>query len=995
MAKTDHALDLAAFRTRLENEGGPRLWRSLDELSEDENFREYLYDEFPRQAGLMEEDGVDRRSFMKLMGASFALAGLASCSPPVERIVPYVNQPENLVLGVPMFFATAMPLGGYATGLLVESHEGHPTKVEGNPDHPASLGATNAFHQASVLGLYDPDRSSTIRKMGEVSTWPVFLTELQQHLENMPSGEGLRLLTGSITSPSTGQLLVDLRAKFPASRRHQFEPTAGDNRREGSRLAFGTYADTVYRFDQADLIFSIGSDFLHTGPGHIRYARDFASKRRVSGGARTMNRLYAIESIYTPTGAMADHRLPVRASQMEGFARAVAAAVGSGGAASGTPLTAAQSDWIHALAADLQAHRGTSIVVAGDEEPASVHALAHALNSALGNIGRTVMIVEPAEIEPVNQLESLRSLVTDMNAGRVQTLLIIGENPVFDAPADFNFAAALQKVPFRAHLGLYYDETAAVCQWHVPETHYLESWGDARAFDGTVAIIQPLIAPLYGGHPASELIGAISGDARSAHDIVQDFWKARMPAIGFGDEWSRILRAGVVPNTASAARGGAAAQVPAPPPQARNESGLELILRADPTIQGGRFANNGWLQELPKPMTKLTWDNVAHVSPATAAQLGVKNEDEVTLTLNGTTVVAPIWVTPGTADDTVAVDFGYGRRRAGRVGTGIGFDAYVLRNSTGMWWAPGLQVSKNGRAYRLATTQRQNTMEERRPVRSATLTEFLAKPDFAHTEADLAGQYPNLYPEYKYDEQRWAMSIDTSVCTGCGGCVIACQAENNIAVVGKDQVIRERVMQWIRIDRYYAGDPANPTVYSQPVPCMHCEKAPCEPVCPVEATTHSEDGINEMTYNRCIGTRYCLNNCPYKVRRFNFYKYSDYTTESLKFQRNPDVTVRSRGVMEKCSYCVQRIRTARKRADREDRKIVDGEVITACAAACPTEAIVFGDLNDPRSRVKALKESPLNYALLAELNTQPRTTYLATVRNPNPQIKTAGPTETA
>jgi MoCo/4Fe-4S cofactor protein with predicted Tat translocation signal len=991
MQTNSKELDLASFRARLEAIDGPKYWRSLEELTEDENFREMLGEEFPQQAYPM-PDGTDRRSFMKIMGASFAMAGLAACRAPYETIVPYVQKPEEIIPGKPLFFATSMVLSGVATGLLVESHEGRPTKVEGNPQHPASLGATDSFHQASVLGLYDPDRSDSVRYLGEVSTWSSFLVSLQQNLEPLQAGggAGLRILTETITSPSTGNQIRNIINRFPQAVWHQWEPSGASNAREGARAAFGSYAETVYDFTRANVIVSLDSDVFGCGPGHLRYSRDFASRRRVSGGQTNMNRLYAVGPQMNVTASIADNRLPLKASEIEPFARALAGALGAGGA--GGEGAAPQNQWIAALAKDLAAHRGASIVIAGDGQPPVVHAIAHAINQALGNVGSTVRHLPSNEVLPVNQLHSLNALVSDMNAGRVRALLVLEGNPVFNAPADLEFVQALDRVPFRVHLSSHYDETSERCHWHIPEAHYLESWGDARAFDGTLSIVQPLIAPLYNGRTMAEVLGAVVGDLRTPHDILRDYWRANVPEAATDEGWRRILHDGFINRPQPATSFAAGAVPPAMPRQAGGD--LEIIFTPDPTIHDGRFANNAWLQELPKPMTKTVWENLALLSPATARRLGLEatdrlggaNADLVEIQIGGRKIQAPIWIIPGQADDTVIVQYGYGRSRVGRVGEGIGYNAYAVRTSAAMDFATGAEIRKVGSKHAVACTQGHQRMEERQPVRVATLAQYAANPDVVKTHAELSGKAPDLYPEFRYDEYRWAMSIDTSVCVGCNGCVVACQAENNIPVVGKKEVLRQREMHWLRIDRYYEGGDANPAVYHQPVPCMHCEKAPCEPVCPVQATSHSDDGLNDMTYNRCIGTRYCSNNCPYKVRRFNFFGYADFETESLKLQRNPDVTVRSRGVMEKCTFCVQRVREGRRQAEKEGRRVRDGEIMTACQAACPTQAIVFGDLNDPNSQVSRLKKTPLDYGLLTELNTQPRTTYLATVRNPNPEL---------
>jgi molybdopterin-containing oxidoreductase family iron-sulfur binding subunit len=577
-----------------------------------------------------------------------------------------------------------------------------------------------------------------------------------------------------------------------------------------------------------------------------------------------------------------------------------------------------------------------------------------------------------------------------MDAGKVEMLVIVGGNPVYNAPVDFNFAQRMAKVKLRIHLGLYADETSELCQWHVPEAHFLETWSDARAYDGTVTIMQPLIMPLYFGRSVHELLAAFGETPnQSPYEIVKGYWNRQHPGPDFEDWWRKAVHDGVVPNTALAARPvvfkGSAATAAKP----AQKPGLEIVFRPDPHIFDGRFANNGWLQELPKPLTTLTWDNAAIISPRTAERLGLQNEDLVDLRYRGHNVRAPVWMLPGHADESVTVHLGFGRTSAGRVGNGVGFNAYTLRTSDEPLFASGLEIAKVGSKFPLATTQSAHLMEGRAIVISGKIDEYRKNPAFAKEQAEEPPKELTIYPGYKYEGYAWGMAIDQTACVGCNACMVACQAENNIAVVGKEQVMRRRSMHWIRVDSYYKGDADNPETFFQPLPCMHCENAPCELVCPVQATNHSAEGLNDMVYNRCVGTRYCANNCPYKVRRFNFFLYSDWTTQSLKLQRNPDVSVRSRGVMEKCTYCVQRINEAKIDAEKEGRQVRDGEIQTACQQVCPAKAIVFGDINDSASRVARLKAEPLNYSLLAELNTRPRTTYLAALRNPNPEIEPA------
>ena len=1020
-------LDLATIRESLASSRGQDYWRCLEELSDSEQFHEFLKQEFPQQAaGLL--DGVGRRDFLKLMGASLALAGLNACgraAPVDKKIVPYVNQPETMVIGKPMFFATAFPMSGVGTGVLVESHEGRPTKIEGNPNHPASLGATDAFAQASILTLYDPDRSQVVSNAGRISTWNAFLTAINDDLEaeRLSGGAGLRILTETVTSPTLTNQLRQLLAKFPRAKWHQYEPVNRDNAQAGARLAFGNNVNTVYRFDNADVILSLDADFLFAGPGNVRHARDFVGKRRVRQNKSEMNRLYVIEATPSVTGSMADHRLALRPSEMPNFAAAIAAKIGL----SVQSTTDAQhSQWIEALVRDLQKHRGGGIVVAGDQQPPVVHALAHAMNQALDNVGKTVIYTDPIEANPVDQSASLRELVRAMETGSAKVLVLLGGNPVFTAPVDLRFAEHLAKVPLRVHSSLYDDETSAYCHWHIPETHYLESWSDVRAYDGTVTILQPLIAPLYGGKSYHEVVAALLGGFGDAtYDVVRNYWKTQKITGDFEMFWRTALHDGVVAGTTfqpkavklktlassdwlTGSTSAPETRKPTPgsaPPETRNPetkpgNSLEISFQPDPTLFDGRFANNGWLQELPKPLTKLTWDNAALVSPKTAQRLGLSYQigarggehgrvftDLIELRYEGRTLRAPAWIVPGHADECVTLHLGYGRTRAGKVGNGTGFNAYSIRTANAPNYGTGVEIRKIGTQYTLACTQFHHSMEGRDLVRAATLEEYRKNPNFVQGEHHHETE-GSLYPGFKYEGYAWGMAIDVNACIGCNACVVACQAENNIAVVGKTEVTRGREMHWLRIDRYYKGSPENPETYHQPVPCMHCENAPCELVCPVGATNHSHEGLNDMVYNRCVGTRYCSNNCPYKVRRFNFFEYSDFDTPSLKPMRNPNVTVRSRGVMEKCTYCVQRINVAKIDAEKENRPVRDGEIQTACQAACPTQAIVFGDINNREAAVAKLKSESLNYGLLTELNTKPRTSYLAKLTNPNPEIKT-------
>ncbi len=924
---------------------------------------------------------MNRREVLRLMSASFALAGLTACTrQPTETIVPYVRQPEQFTPGKSLFFATAMPMSGYAKGVLVESHLGRPTKIEGNPQHPMSMGATDVFAQASLLGLYDPDRSHTVIYNGQISAWVKFLSAMalirEQHIADR--GRGLRILSEPVSSPALIWQLSELQKQFPEMRWNVYDPTELGER----ATAFGQPVEVLYDLSKADVIVSLDADFLASGPASVRHAREFTDRRRLASASDGMNRLYVVEPSPSSTGGCADHRIAMRAVDIPGFASALSQAVSGGGAASNLPAGADRA--LSAIARDLQAHRGRSLVIAGHHMPASVQVAAHAINVALGNVGQTVSYTQSVRAGGSGTIESLWSLVNEMKAGNVQTLLILGGNPVFDAPSDMGFRDALKNIKNSARLGLYQDETSEYSHWHVPAAHYLESWSDARAVDGTTSLIQPLIEPLYDGHTAHEFLASLTDRPdRSSYDILREYWETRITG-DFEAQWRTALHDGVVANQVKPST------VTVTPPQIpaanRPESGLELVFRPDPSIWDGRFANNAWLQELPRPLTKLTWDNAALMSPRTAQRLGLKNDDVVELHYRERSIAAPVWVVPGHADDSVLVHFGYGRRKGGQIATGTGFDAYAFRTSDQPWGGLGLEIKKTGRRYALASTQDHHSMEGRPIVRTAAIEEFHKDPQFAIHEEPPPPPGLTLYPEFQRTTYAWGMAIDHNACVGCNACVVACQAENNIPVVGKKEVLNAREMHWIRIDRYFEGNVSQPRIYYQPMLCQHCEKAPCEVVCPVAATVHSDEGLNEMVYNRCVGTRYCSNNCPYKVRRFNFFLYSDWYSKSLYGMRNPDVTVRSRGVMEKCTYCVQRIQEVKIEADKEGRLANDGEFQTACEQVCPGKAIVFGNINDPNSRVSKIKAQPRNYGVLADLNTRPRTTYLARVTNPNPEL---------
>jgi molybdopterin-containing oxidoreductase family iron-sulfur binding subunit len=1074
MSESDRHINFKLMRDHilsLQDAEGPRngkkYWRSLEELADTPVFREFVAREFPQQA---EEwnDPIERRTFIKLMGASLALAGLSGCVfQPPEKIVPNVKQPEEYVPGKALFYATAAPLFGAAIPILVRSNEGRPTKIEGNPEHPNNRpaeassenpvwnprgsSATDIFTQASLLGLYDPDRSQTLTYREDIRTWTAFVGEMRTILDEQKAneGKGIRFLTEPIISPSLGQQMKDLLTALPQARWHQWQPANNDNSRTGALMALAQPVNTTYRFDLAQRVLSLDCDFLSPSfPGHVRYSREFMARRQVTEKNREMNRLYVVETTPSNTGAIADHAWEVKPSEFEAIARAIGAATTSQSTSASSSLS-----WIDPLVRDLQQHRGASIVVAGENQPPIIHALAHAMNNALGNVGKTVFYTDPLEVNPVDQRQSLKDLLDDLDAGRVDLLVIIGGNPVQNTPVDLKLSPErMNKVTkLRVHLSQYKDETSAWCHWHVQAAHYLESWGDTRSYDGTVTIMQPLIEPLYAGKTAYELLAVFSDKYdRKPYEIVKSYWQsqrgagtnqgqsqsttrpaqatapapspAQSPAQSqdFETWWRKSVHDGFIENSAFQPKTvgfnsrWADQQLPPAPQSAAGT--YELVFRTDPSIYDGRFSNNGWLQELPKPLTKVTWDNVAIVSPNTAQQIvgdrtnrgAVKGREHYVPLVDitnqqGQTVRAPLWIMPGQPDGVVTIHLGYGHPGplsfSGTRGEAVGFDAYKIRTSFDPWSTSGVRVTNTGQEYQIATTQLHFNLEdprfstdERDVVRSETLEEFLGGQKPKENEEHF---HPSLYPDYPYRNQdqntpdyAWGMAIDLNNCIGCNACTVACQSENNIPVVGKPEVVRSREMHWIRVDTYFRGfDENHPEGTNfMPVPCMHCENAPCEPVCPVHATVHSAEGLNDMVYNRCVGTKYCSNNCPYKVRRFNFFLYQNWDQPTYQLMRNPDVSVRSRGVMEKCNYCVQRIQSAKIQAELEDRKLHDGEVVTACQAVCPTEAIVFGDVNDPNSRVSKLKQNERNYSLLGDLNTRPRTTYLGQLKNPNPQI---------
>jgi MoCo/4Fe-4S cofactor protein with predicted Tat translocation signal len=1012
-------MSLEQVRQELKGVKGKKYWRSIDELADTAEFQAAVEREFPSSAQEW-VDPVSRRGFMKLMGASLALAGLAGCTKqPDEPIYTYAKAPEDLILGKPMYFASAHPFVTGAVPLLVKSDQFRPIKVDGNPEHPYNRGSSDPYTQGTLLDLYDPDRSQKTLYRGEPRAFAEFAQQLRMKAASSKDGTGLYFLSATITSPTLARQWKAVQAAYPKATLVQYDAAIA-----GTALASGQTAQ--YQLADADLIVSLDADFLSGAsyPGFHKLVGDYAARRK---DPSRLNRLYVIESTPTTTGLKAEHRLGLRASEIPAFAAALANAVGvSGVVAPSYAWTDEQTRFLTALAKDLKQSGGKSAVIPGLYQDASVTALAAAINSALGNTGKTVLVSAESAIPLASdQLAGFKALVADLNAGKVDWLVMLNTNPIYDAPADLEFAVAFEKAfpafnspGVAVHVGSHVNETGLICHWHIPTAHYLESWSDARSYDGTVSIVQPLIDPLYGGRSAHDVFQTLLDEPElSAYEAVRVTARPLIKG-DFETGWRKALHQGWIDDSAFTAKASGSAQslggVQVPTPSSKDS--IEIIFRPDPNIYDGRWSNVGWLQELPKPVTNLSWDNAALVSGATLTKLGLEEDNIIELTVNGRKVKAPVIVVPGHPDNSVTVYLGYGRQAAGRVGSGQGFNAFLIRSADAPFYTTGTLAKVEG-IWGLAITKSHfqdkrsarfsgegtgnNSLEadeainERGIIRYATLDQYKADPGFANegethakTEMDTT-----LFPNWPYNEANaWGMSIDMNSCTGCNACIVGCYAENNIAVVGKQQVRIGRNMQWLRIDTYFEGDLSAPRAHFQPMACQHCENAPCEQVCPVGATVHTPEGLNTMVYNRCVGTRYCSNNCPYKVRRFNFLLFSDFETESLKLSRNPDVSVRSRGVMEKCSYCVQRISAAKIEADKDNRPIADGEIETACQQACPASAITFGNINDKASRVAKLHGDERSYQVLADQNTRPRTRYVAAVLNLNQELEN-GPVE--
>lgn len=920
----------------------------------------------------MSQIKISRRQFLKRAGLLFAMSQLPACKPRPEEIIPYVKMPERLVPGNPKFYATAMTLRGIARGVLAESHMGRPTRLEGNPQHPESLGAIDPVSQAEIYTFYNPARSKGGLEKGKEIVRERQIQIIKTLAASLPErqGEGFRILMESSASPSLEAEVRKLLRALPRTVVHRFDPVSRDPVYEATARAFGQELQPVYDFTRPSFILSVSGDFLGDMPGALRYSRDYTEQRRRSSYA---TRLYSIECVWTLTGAHADKRLPVHPDQILPALLYILYRAGLH-AEVPVPAESALRGFCDETAGGLKLAGAGGLIIAGEMEDPALQALCHVANSRLGSTA--VRYISPVEVLR-GETRSINELVEAMRDGSVRTLLVLDSNPVYTAPSDLAFEEAFLRVPDRIHYGLFRDETAARSTVHLPAAHNLEAWGDGKAYDGTVSIVQPLIQPLFDSVSPLELFSLLNSEAKSGYELVRDYWRYKAGG-EFEKWWRKSLEDGIISGTASQSSSAAPVMNPdevvAASQAPFNASSFTLVLCPDHRIWDGRYAENPWLQELPEPFTKLVWDTALFMSQKTADSLQVQHGDQVEIRQRGRMTQAAVFVLPGIADGTGFMTLGYGRPLLMQSKAAPSFNAYLLRTSSEPWVLRGVELAGRGAPYEFVSTQNHFNMQGRDIIHVVKGEDKTGRRLEQSKDPSIS-----LYPPQPQEPYEWGMVIDLSSCIGCGSCVMACQAENNIVSVGKDQVGRSREMHWLRIASYFKGSEQNPQVYFQPIPCMHCETAPCEVVCPVAATSHSVEGLNEQIYNRCVGTRYCSNNCPYKVRRFNFYNYVDGDTEILKMFRNPDVTVRARGVMEKCTYCVQRINEARIRAQRENRRIREEEVRTACQQACPTGAIVFGNIMDRESEVAKARKNPRNYSLLAGLNTRPRTTYLAYV----------------
>ena len=954
------------------NSGSRRFWSSLEELIDEESFRALLCAEFPAASSMFEDPG--RRQFLKLMGASLLLAGLPGCGEnKSDHALPYVTQPDDSVPGVPRYYATGVLFEGFVQPVIATTYSGRPVKLDGNPDHPVTRGASDAFMQSAIFGLYDPDRSKVPLRGNAPSTWGAFTNTLVEMRARWRarSGDGLRILTGATTSPTLIRQLGQLTEQYPKMRWTRFEPVGLARQDEAMRLAFGRVVTPHYRLGQSSVIVSLDCDLLGPGPHQVVHARDWATRRGATAPDAGRSRLHVAESVPTLTGTVASSRLPVDPARIAAMAQAIGAAFEIEGFTR-PDLRTEESRWVDRAVDELRKQGGQSLLTIGTHVDPEIQTLAPIVNDRLKNTGSTVWYSDPVHVPDAN-LEPLSALAADMDAGAVDTLIAIECNPVYSGPGTLKFAERLARVPTRIHAGQHLDETGQRCHWHLPLSHALESWSDGRSVDGSATIIQPVVRPLYASRSLHQFLDLLLGaDDPETDGAVQETWR-RTWGPDFDSRRAQALHDGFVDGTAAQTFAVSPRAPPAHPVTEGTADHLNVVFQADPCVRDGRFANIAWLQELPKPLSKITWDNVVGVSPAIANHYQLSNGDLVEVTVDGRAIKGAAWIVPGQAARTVCLSFGYGRRAGGELAAGAGYDAFSIRPAESAWLARGA-LARLGDQFPIATTQAHHRMDGFDFVREVT-----AKAPDTPAPKDQSTFYPDWNEQQANGgtaDHAWGMVIDLDLCIGCNACVSACNVENNVLVVGKDQVARGREMLWLRVDRYYTGDPENPRGYFQPVPCMHCEKAPCEMGCPVHATVHSPEGVNQMVYNRCIGTRTCSSYCPYKVRRFNWYDYRHFA-EDEQAAKNPDVTVRSRGVMEKCSYCTQRIEAAHVQADKENRGLRRDEVVTACQQACPTKAIAFGDLKDAGSAVAKRRQSGRHYILLEELGTRPRTTYLA------------------
>jgi len=988
-------------------------WKSLKDISTSDDYDRYL-----KQSEHHEDNGLSRRNFLSLVAASIALAGLEGCKKPVQKIIPYVEAEIATVPGIPKHYASTMPFKNNALGVIIENHDERPVRVNGNEKHPSSMGKSNSFSQATTLNMYDPDRSRGVRLDGKKVDWSEYV-KYGQSINNK-KGKGLAVLSQESSSPTMQFMHNEFKKAYPDADWIVYEPINNENLYKGIEKAFGKKLQPFNRLENAQTILSIGSDFLGVEDNSIYHTRKFAMNRDLEDEKSTMNRLYVVESFMSATGSSADHRLNVPNHEFGLLLKELAGELKKLGLnINAKPIKTSNHLWIKTVAEDLMKDRGQSIIIGGSDLSSDLHCLIAGINNQL----QAPIDYYPLDRSHITSMKDFKALCEKMKKGLIDNLIILGGNPVYDAPSDYNFELCLSKVKSAVHLSDFYDETSKHCQWNIAQAHFFESWGDAMTYDGYASVIQPQIRPLFGSKSALQVLTpVIFKEDRSSYDIIKKVWKDDIvKESNFERNWEKILHDGIYDNTLLKKKNVRSVKKVSTAVLSKDQileaDKFEIIFTPSSSVYDGRYANNGWLQEIPKPITSLTWDNVAFISMKVAKKLNIKNGQMIQVSLGNTDIKVPAWIVPGQNKKTITLELGYGREFSGRIGNGVGFNVYPLRKSTDMGCAMNASIKVLNETYPIASTQDHYGLEEdklaapgfsnlsgdeiqkRIPdlVKQSTLEEYKKQPEFVQDiveshKPDKKRSWAdhsmyNIEPEYDYTKgNQWGMSIDLTSCTSCNACSIACQSENNIPVVGKQQVMNGREMHWIRIDNYFSGDPDNPEVSTQSVACVHCELAPCEQVCPVGATTHSTDGVNQMTYNRCLGTRYCANNCPYKVRKFNFYNYTRDLPEVVQMAMNPDVSMRFRGVMEKCTYCYQRVSEAHIKAENEHRELVDGDIKVACAQSCPADAIKFGDINDPNSEVSKAKRRNRDYALLGQLGTSPRTTYLAKIRNQNPKL---------